>query len=264
MSLNICAPPRLPWTGAARLAPLGVRATAVGAVLEESTVDIVALQEVWSRRALRTIRRSLASYPFVAWHRGLRGQPAGGLVTLSRLPIGRITYHSYRGARVGKGGIGLRVASALNTALQGVLVAEVLGLGSVANTHLSANRGGDWSVGNRYESLQQGQLAALHRAVPRDVLVVAGDFNTAADSALYPELVGTWRDPFARAGFGTYQSELLPPGAQPHRIDYVLIGGDPAAHPIIHSGLRLSERLPGVGYASDHVALVVTLGAGED
>jgi endonuclease/exonuclease/phosphatase family metal-dependent hydrolase len=263
MSLNVCGGPRLPGTGPARLAPLRVRARAIGHLVEGSDLDVLALQEVWTGRALATLRSYLPSYAHAAWQRGLWGQPAGGLAILSRLPLGWRRYRSYRGVRPG-GSIGFRLSSALNTGLQGVLVVEVPGVGIVADTHLSANRGGDWSTGNRYEALQRGQLRLLWRAVgaPAGLTIVAGDFNIAADSPLYPAIVssGAWRDPFAGMQLATYQSELLPAGAAPHRIDYILVGGDPADHPILHSGLMLTEPLPEVGYASDHIAVTIKVG----
>jgi hypothetical protein len=88
---------------------------------------VVNLQEVWWCRALDVIRGHLPSYPFVAWRRGLAGHPAGGLVTFSRLPVGAVSYRSFRGARPPAGGLGFRAKGTVNSLLQGVLTTEVTG-----------------------------------------------------------------------------------------------------------------------------------------
>ncbi len=83
MSLNVCGLP-------SRLAPPPDRAPHFCQLVDESDIDVLNLQEVWGR-TLSRIRAGLPSFPFVAWRRGLAGQPAGGLVTFSRRPA---TYHA--------------------------------------------------------------------------------------------------------------------------------------------------------------------------
>src|SRR5204863_397822 len=80
MSLNVCGLP-------SALPSMKERAAHFCRHIDESDIDVVNLQEVWGRRALAVIRARLPSYPFVAWRRGTAGQPAGGLVTFSRLPV---------------------------------------------------------------------------------------------------------------------------------------------------------------------------------
>jgi hypothetical protein len=57
----------------------------------------------------------------------------------------------------------------------------------------------------------------------------------------------------------TYHVAFLPPGASGHRIDYLLVDGDPARYPVTGSGLLFAEPLALDGgrrmYLSDHVAL---------
>ncbi len=99
-TLNVCG---LPWSQSS-LPPLAHRAVEFGRRLEESGLDVVNLQEVWGRRGLAVIRAQLPSFPHVAWRRGVAGQPAGGLVTFSRRPVGAVSYTSFRGARPDAGG----------------------------------------------------------------------------------------------------------------------------------------------------------------
>jgi exonuclease III len=250
MSFNVCGLP-------SSLAPLPVRAAEFTRQIDGSDIDIVALQEVWTRRALSTIQRGLPSYPYVAWRRGVAGQPAGGLVTFSRRPLGAAAYHSYRAARP-TGSWRFRAGRALNSLLQGVLMVDASGL-LVANTHLSANHDGDWSAGNRHFSFQQAQLNLLHRHVGRpEHAVLAGDFNIASDGPLYPEIIqgGRWQDPFAGTNPLTYHVELLPPGAVGHRIDYLLVSG--AKLRLVDGEPMFAERTAG-GYLSDHVALTARI-----
>jgi hypothetical protein len=128
---------------------------------------VINLQEVWTRSALEVIRANLPSFPYVAWRPGIGRQPAGGLATFSRHPIGRVSYTSYFRAVPPAGGLRFRLKRALNTFLQGVLVVDLPGPGvTIANTHLTANKDGDWSAGNRYFPFQAAQLRRLHAAVP--------------------------------------------------------------------------------------------------
>jgi endonuclease/exonuclease/phosphatase family metal-dependent hydrolase len=266
MSLNVCGLP-------SPLPSLAERASHFCRWIDESDVDVVNLQEVWGRRTLKVIRAHLPSFAFVAWRHGVSGQPAGGLVTFSRLPVGAVSYTSFRGARPTAGGVGFRARCAVNSLLQGVLTVELAGLGAVvANTHLTANKDGDWSAGNRYHALQRAQLGMLHTvlrqagAVGNRLMLVTGDFNIASDAPLYPLIIdgGAWRDPFAATDPVTYHAEFLPPGSPAHRIDYLLVSGDAARFPVIDNGLLFAEPLTLPAgrrmYLSDHVALTARIG----
>jgi hypothetical protein len=270
-TLNVCG---LPWSQSS-LPPLAQRAVEFGRRLEQSGLDVVNLQEVWGRQGLAVIRAQLPSFPHVAWRRGSRGQPAGGLVTFSRRPVGAVSYTSFRGALPDAGGVVFRARNAVNSLLQGVLTVELVGLGTVvANTHLTANKDGDWSTGNRYHVFQRRQVEMLHAAVRRarrvgtELMVVTGDFNIASDASLYPLIVdgGAWRDPFATIDPVTFHPEFLPPGSTGKRIDYALVLGDEARFPVVDSGLLFAEPVGladgGRMYVSDHVALTVRLGLG--
>ncbi|MFC7478830.1 endonuclease/exonuclease/phosphatase family protein [Luedemannella flava] len=258
MTLNVCGLP-------SRLAPLPERATLFGGHVERSDLDVVMFQEVWSARILATLKAQLPSFPHVAVRHGLAGQPAGGLATFSRLPLVAPRYTSYRWTRPDMGSPRFRIKRAVNGALQGVLTAEVAGLGVVvANTHLTANKDGDWSAGNRYHAFHRRQLGRLHevlRGVGTDRAVVAGDFNIAADSALYPLIVdsGAWHDPFAATDPVTFHAEYLPDEGPAHRIDYLLVRGSPDRFVIEESEVLFAAPVRSDDgrsiHASDHMAL---------
>ena len=256
MTFNVCGLPTA-YQPVARRAPGFCRR------IEEADLDVVNLQEVWTRAALEVIRAHLPSFPYVAWRRGIGGQPAGGLATFSRHPIGRVRYTSFRRARPPAGTLRFRIKRTINTFLQGVLVVEQPGPGvTVANTHLSANKDGDWSAGNRYYPFQAAQLRLLHAAVPRNggLTILTGDFNVAACGPLYPKVVddGRWRDPFEDGGPITFHREFLPPGSTGHRIDYLLCS--PPTYPVVETGLMFTTADP--DFLSDHVALTARIALG--
>jgi endonuclease/exonuclease/phosphatase family metal-dependent hydrolase len=147
-----------------------------------------------------------------------------------------------------------------------------VGTGTViANTHLTANKDGNWSTGNRYHAFQRKQVEMVHATLRRagaadtELMVATGDFNIAS-AALYPLIVdgGAWRDPFAATDPVTFHAEFLPAGCTGNRIDYVLISGDEATFPVINSGLLFAEPLVLASgrrmHLSDHVALTVQVG----
>jgi endonuclease/exonuclease/phosphatase family metal-dependent hydrolase len=251
-----------------RLAPLRYRAAYFCRVFEESDVDVLCFQEVWTRAHLGVLRARLPSYPYLAWRRGIGGQPAGGLAMFSRTPFGAVSYASYRGTGPGTGPLLFRARLALNTAGQGVLVAPVKEA-VVATTHLTANRDGDWSAGSRYGPVHRAQLDRLHETLRPDhrPTVLAGDFNIASDSPWYPSIVdGGWRDPFAGTDLVTFQTALLPPDRPGRRIDYLLVAGD---HPVRDTAVLFARpvRLPDGrrAFVSDHLALTASIGtAGAD
>jgi endonuclease/exonuclease/phosphatase family metal-dependent hydrolase len=241
------------------LDPLAVRAGGFCRYFEESGVEVLHFQEVWTRRALAVLRARLPSYPHVAWRRGFAGQPAGGLATFSRLPLGAVSYTPFRVVWPDRGGLPFRLVRAVRSALQGVLLVELAGLATVvANTHLTANGDGDWSGGNRYLGFQRAQLERLHAALGRagtDLVVVAGDFNIASDGPLYPLIVDGWHDPFAATDPVTFHAAFLPPGASGHRIDYLLVRGGR----VIGSELLFAEPDGQGRYLSDHMALTASV-----
>ncbi len=178
-----------------------------------------------------------------------------------------MAYHSFRGIVPERGGLRFRAKRTVNSILQGVLTVALDGLPVViGNTHLTANKDGDWSSANRYHTYQAAQLARLHRVLDRaSAAIVTGDFNIASDSPLYPRIVdgGAWRDPFAASDPITFHDEFLPPGCSPHRIDYVLVRGSAVA---VDAGVLFAEPVTladgRTSFLSDHVALRARLTVG--
>lgn len=217
---------------------LRTRYGVIGSVFETSDVDVVNLQQVLTYYHLHLLRRSMPSYR--ASFRPSAAGPAGGLVTFSRRPVTTISYHR------------------LSAVLKGVLVTRLPDV-TVVNTHLSANRDGDWSPRSRYYGLHQTQLAdlATYVGAVEQPAVVCGDFNVARDSSLYRDFI---RDSVLTDAFGndcppTFHQAFLGPGQSPHCIDYVLLSGPITVE---SAELTFTDKL-GEIYATDHLGLHVRL-----
>jgi exonuclease III len=244
--------------------PLTARAPVFGRWFSEHDVDVINFQEVWTRGRLAVLRSALPSYPYVAWRRGA-GHPAGGLATFSRLPVTGVSYTAFRGMGPDSGGRLFRLLLAVNSRLQGVLTVDLATRTGesavVANTHLTANRDGDWSAGNRHRGLQRAQLDAFHRVlagVVAPVVVAGGDLNIASGSG-HDIVRPGWRDPFQEADRPTFHAAFLPPGRPTRRIDHLLVRGAPVLAATV---LFVDPSQVGGGTAllSDHCGLLVRLG----
>jgi endonuclease/exonuclease/phosphatase family metal-dependent hydrolase len=245
-----------------RGAPARERAVEFCRRLTDLDVDVLLLQEVWTRSLLRFIGAHLPSLRYPAWRPGPVGQPAGGLAVFARRPLCQPTFTAFTTARPGSGNPLFRGMSALSCRLQGVLTVrtadDTLLLG---NTQLTANRDGDWSSANRHHHLHHQQLRIVHHALRTAgahttlLSVLGGDFNIASSSPLYRQIIdhGAWHDPFASTDRPTYRAEYLPAGRPAHRIDYLLVSG----HQVTSADLVLAEPAhlgSGASFLSDHLA----------
>jgi sphingomyelin phosphodiesterase 2 len=224
----------------------------IAAGFEASTVDVVNLQEVFTYYHLTQLTRHLPSYRHLSYRRSLLG-PAGGLVTLSRVPVAGTRYHSLPAPGVPptvrpRGRLYARTRGALVTRL----AAPELHL---VNIHPTANIDGDWSPGNRFHALQRAQLARVARVVGElpGPAVLCGDFNVARDSPLHRDFMASTGlvDAFDGTCPPTFRAEYLPPGRPLYCIDFILTS----------RSLRAEE--PTVIFAdrpvSDHIGLRATL-----
>lgn len=254
------------------------RLRALGAVLERSGYDLVCLQEVAFRHHATLLRRTARRYG----HHACSGAVLleGGLVLLSRLPIRTARFARY--PRTGPA----RAEYLMRKGAQVAVVDTPAGPLAVVNTHLSANRDGDWSPANRYTPIARaelghlaGELAGLDPALPA---VVAGDFNvprTGNDLGMgAPPRVGsagTLAAFLAAAGLTdamagdtepTYRP--TPRWPAPPAFDHVLVRSAPGLALSARARIVLREAvsLPDGrrGFLSDHygVEAVLTLTAG--
>lgn len=224
--------------------------------LDRSDADVVCLQEVVWRRNVALLRALTPSFVHAAvrtWGAGV----VGGLVTLSRWPIEGQRFEVYH-----ERGWMLTIALADWLLRKGLLITWLRIRGQpvvVVNTHMLANYDEDWSSENRYASRLRLELAQLADAVrqidPSLAVIIAGDLNTPADSALFHEFV---------ADMGLQYAPCGPTLAEPeYAIDHVLIRPPAATQVQMDTRLRFDTEvdLPDGRRSrlSDHNAVEATI-----
>jgi endonuclease/exonuclease/phosphatase family metal-dependent hydrolase len=250
--------------------PATVRAARIGELAGQLDLDVLCVQEVHSYPVLRALAAALPSLPYPGHVPGA-ARPSGGLVTFTKEPAARTTFRPLPGPS----GRPDRLRRLLNAERRkGLLVTELAGdggdAGTVINLHLSPNRDGDWSPGNRYAAVHQVQLAAVAGQAASEgarhagFIVVTGDFNVAKDSELFTSFAASsgLADAFAGQAPATFRTG---PGRAPRCIDHLLFrpGRDRLAP--AESGLAFAAEQVWPGqppaYLSDHLGLLVRLEA---
>lgn len=238
---------------------VAARLRVLGPVLEAGGYDIVCLQELMYRRYLRLLRRVAPSYRYCA----VAGAEVvkGGLVILSRLPIGPNRFERYRITRP------LRPELFMRKGAQVAYVEAAGGTLAIVNTHLSANRDDDWSANNPYTVVQAGelrQLASLVKAIDAAIpVVVTGDLNVPRSVALLAEFrrAAGLVDVLAGRDEPTYRP--TPEYPSPPAFDHVLIRSAAGRTLTADARLVLEEAVTlGDGrsaYLSDHFGIETDL-----
>jgi endonuclease/exonuclease/phosphatase (EEP) superfamily protein YafD len=238
---------------------LVARYAVIGTEFEAGRTDVVCFQEVVTYWHMWLLARRMPSFRHVSYRPSAAG-PAGGLVTFSRLPVYGTDYQGF-GTLPDVPAIPRLVRSGAR--LKGALVTRLAHPElCVVNTHPVANKDGDWSRASRFYPLHRAQLATLTQIVGgiRGPAVVCGDFNVDRDSSLFGEFMAETglTDAFEGKCPPTFRAEYLPPGKEPHCIDFILTTGVKAES----AGLLLADKaaLPGgPEYASDHIGLYANL-----
>ena len=259
-TLNVWA---LPWG----LAPyVEQRIQAIGERLAPLEADVVAFQEVWTRRALdllvATGRRSGLEH--VWYHRA--GPTGSGLLVLSRLRIAKARFETYRVR-----GRAERVWHGDHLAGKGFgeLVLETpAGPLAFVDTHLHAQYAPDAADDYRWHRMAQLVQLAAGVAEQRGPLVAAGDFNLREDQPHHGVLTGLAGLRDAAAELGRREPTLLTSNPfqrsrRDARIDYFFVR-DGAHHALrVQSSARIFDeplRIEGRNAAySDHAGLLVDL-----
>ena len=240
------------------------RLQALAQHLEQSSLQIVCLQEVQLITYQNLLFQACASYPFQAYEPHLHC-PKGGLVTLSRAPLA--TQHFETFAEQGR----WYLPTAMDRFLRKGMLISSLQWGDlpvvVINTHILANYSGDWErkgVFTRMQEKQLCQLADTVAAQPSNALVaVVGDFNLPRGSRLCHDflLQTGLMDVLAGDPRPTHRP---PPGVPAHYslpIDFVFIRVPASLSLQITGDLRFSSKLNLThkyqDYLSDHNAIEV-------
>ncbi|MBW8803031.1 MAG: hypothetical protein AUG49_12750 [Catenulispora sp. 13_1_20CM_3_70_7] len=234
-----------------------VRLRALAEVLAASDYDVVCLQELLAPQnfqLLRTLTKN--SYPYAA-HGARLPLVAGGLLTLSRIPIIGHRYRMLAGRHPWRREMVIR---------KGVLVTRFAADGeffTVANTHLSANRHADWSQAAPFTRVQRGELARLAAELRRidsgEPVVAVGDFNVPRDSWLFEGFVADsgLHDAFDGDAATTYRPV---PGWDGAALDQVLVtpGTPVRAEVVLKDKVKMADGQE--RYLSDHYGVAASVG----
>jgi endonuclease/exonuclease/phosphatase family metal-dependent hydrolase len=225
---------------------------------EAAEVDVVSFQEVFSYYHLRQLVKRMPSFRHVNFRPSVAG-PAGGLITLSRLPLAGFGYHRFP-VPSAAAAAALSRLSRFRASLKGTLVTRLAAPSvCIVNTHLAANGDSDWSESNRFFSLHRGQLATLARIIGglSPPAVVCGDFNISRDSGLHRDFMTSTglADAFKGRCPPTFRAQYLSPGKSPHCIDFILVTDsiEVEAADLLFTGQQPLSGGP--GYVSDHIGL---------
>lgn len=234
-----------------------VRLRALAKVLAESDYDVVCLQELSLPPSFALIRSlTKDSFPYAAYGTRLP-TVAGGLLTISRIPLVGHRYHVLAAPMKWRKDVIMR---------RGVLVTRFAADGeffTVTNTHLSPNHQTDWSQAAPFTKVQQGELSRLAKVVRRidsgEPVIAVGDFNVPRDSWLFEGFAADsgLRDAFDGDAATTFRPV---PGWDGAALDQVLATpGVPAkAEVVLQDKVRMADGRE--RFLSDHFGVAATIG----
>ncbi|WP_153451008.1 endonuclease/exonuclease/phosphatase family protein [Streptomyces smaragdinus] len=211
--------------------------------------DVVCLQELMLRRNVPLVTGAFA-------HGGCHGRPLvrGGLVVLSRWPVGPLAFHRFPYVRPA------RTEWLMRKGAQTAVVHTPDGELTVVNTHLSANRDDDWSDGNRWTGVQRAELDRLTGIITATAgpLAVVGDLNLPPDSALFRGFLAASGLTDTRAGESGPTYRPTPSWPAPPALDHVLTRGLTARTRLVfQDDVRLADGRP--AFLSDHYGIAADL-----
>lgn len=234
--------------------------------LNDRALHVVCLQEVQMHRYVPIFNEGLTNFPYASWEPYLYA-PKGGLMTLSREAQESAAFLPFKA----RGWLlGPTIADWM--LFKGMLITRLTHRRvpiTVINTHLAANYSGNWSPSNRYaklEALQLTQLAeVVRREDPRQLVIVAGDFNIPRYSWLYHEFLerSGLHDPLGDQQEPTYRPDSRLPAAFSAMlnvaIDHALVRLPPGLEATLTSTIILKDKvelLDGrTAHLSDHYGI---------
>lgn len=226
--------------------------------------QIIDLQEVFTYRHLRILKRHLTKFNYCVFERNIWG-PKGGLVTFSKFPIEIRSYTPYSSITLlNTGQIGTYFRNLFTR--KGILISKLRSSPIYfVNTHLTTNRDNDWSKNNRFFSIHQAQikeLCALINSIKHySLIVISGDFNISKKSDLYKKLIKELhaKDVFIEHNSPSFHSEFMSNPETPNRIDYLLVKNHTKNFKTTGKKHLFTRRLIpkniNHGFLSDHIGL---------
>jgi endonuclease/exonuclease/phosphatase (EEP) superfamily protein YafD len=232
--------------------------------LEQSSLQIVCLQEVQLFTYKNLLFQACVSYPFQAYEPHLHC-PKGGLVTLSRTPL--VTQYFETFVEQGR----WYLPTAMDRFLRKGMLISTLYWDDVPvvviNTHVIANYNGNWGREGVFTRMQQKQLRQLADTVAAQstsaLVAVVGDFNMPRGSHLYQDFLQQTGlvDVLAGDERPTHRPPRGVPAHYSLPIDFVFVRVPADLSVQISSDLRFASKLDLTprhqDYLSDHNAIEV-------
>ncbi len=201
------------------------RLLALGQELEQSSHQVICMQEIQLHQYQELLVKACPSYSYPLYERYFHC-PKGGLLTLSRLPVTSNFLEPYHER-------GLWYTPMLLDRLfyKGMLITKLLWRNIsivIINTHILANYIGDWERHGMYARVEEKQLLQLADTVrnqPTDsLIIVVGDFNIPRGSKLYYDFLANsgLTDPLAGDVRPTLRTPVKVPSRYSLAIDYAL------------------------------------------
>jgi len=169
-------------------ADLSVRMDQIGRDLSERDIDIIAFQEVWTRKSSRKlVKAGQRAGLHYAWH-WYDPLASGGLLVLSRLPIISSHFESFDLRGQAEQITNLEYFS--GKGFVRIVIETDAGPLSLIDTHLHARYGN--SVQHAFAPHRIGQIVQLAEYAKTNTapLILLGDFNFADDDPEYSVLLG--------------------------------------------------------------------------
>jgi endonuclease/exonuclease/phosphatase family metal-dependent hydrolase len=236
----------------------------IAKTINESTLDIVCLQEIFSHYNHFLMDKWLTNFPY----RVNKPSPLGlygGLAIYSKLPIEFVKFHIYTYPE------GMSIPFYTKLAQSGILVAKLKDIPlTLATTHLTTDTVHDLTPKNKYFQLIQNQIfqAAEIFKDSENSVILTGDFNTNKGSMLYKDFLRATqaKDVFADTDKHTYSPQRTPyrfPAENPSRIDYIFMKENNLKikpENLIHMFEEQAKLQSGkTSYLSDHIGIATTL-----
>lgn len=239
------------------------RTNQIAKEIEKSGVDIVCLQEVFSRPRVKQFRNLLKSYPYFAYKPGILG-PKGGLVVFSKVPIVFNHFEKYPVP------LDAHVPWYTKLSQNGILTVSLKHKPlTIKTTHLSSAREHSLDESHKFYKLISGQAMTVAKSVrddakaPNDVLL-AGDFNIQTQTDLFNEMVKKAHVVDTSKGdrTPTYFHDRLYKIYHAHssdRIDHIFASNKNKYTRVSHVKTMFDSKAPisahKSSYLSDHIAL---------
>ncbi len=240
---------------------LKARNQTVAHFFDNSNVDIIYFQEVFSYFHLNIIKKALRTYPFCMYRKSFIG-PSGGLVIFSKFVLTDITYFKFSSKNT-------PILSLPELILQkGVLSARLKKFGiDLVNSHFSAVLDKKWDSNGTYYRKITGEIETFQNVVNNSyskLVVASGDFNIKKSSDLYFRLINIKNllNPFQKDSRPTMHPKFNA-GKEGNCIDYIFIIGNKKKYKVIQKQFLFSDKIRlanrELGYISDHMGLQITI-----